>query len=43
MARKQLVLALATAALMTAGSDAAFSQEKIKIGFLPGVVDPSTR
>ena len=40
MARKQLVLALATAALMTAGSNAAFSQEKIKIGFLPGVVDP---
>ena len=40
MARKQLVLALATAALMTVGSNAAFSQEKIKIGFLPGVVDP---
>ena len=40
MARKQLFLALATAALMTAGSGAAFSQEKIKIGFLPGVVDP---
>jgi ribose transport system substrate-binding protein len=40
MARKQLILALATAALLTAGSNAALAQEKIKIGFLPGVVDP---
>jgi ribose transport system substrate-binding protein len=40
MAKKQLVLALAAAALVAAGSNAALSQEKIKIGFLPGVVDP---
>src|SRR3982750_2851843 len=40
MAKKQLILALAAAALVAAGSNAALSQEKIKIGFLPGVVDP---
>lgn len=39
MAKKQLYLALAAAVLLTAGSGAA-AQEKIKIGFLPGVVDP---
>ena len=39
MAQKQLILALAAAALLAAGS-AAVAQEKIKIGFLPGVVDP---
>ncbi len=40
MAKKQLVFALATAALLAAGSQGAVAQEKIKIGFLPGVVDP---
>ena len=40
MARKQLVLAVAAAALLAAGLSAASAQEKIKIGFLPGVVDP---
>src|SRR3954453_1750523 len=40
MAKKQLVLAVAAAALLAAGSNAALPQEKIKIGFLPGVVDP---
>src|SRR5258706_15259159 len=40
MDRKQLFLALAAAALVTAGSNGASAQEKLKIGFLPGVVDP---
>ena len=40
MARKQLALALAAAALLAAGSNGALAQAKIKIGFLPGVVDP---
>ncbi len=40
MAKKQLFFALATAALLAAGSQGAVAQEKIKIGFLPGVVDP---
>ncbi len=40
MARKQLFFALATAALLAAGSQTAVAQENIKIGFLPGVVDP---
>ncbi len=40
MAKKQLIFALATAALLAAGSQGAVAQDKIKIGFLPGVVDP---
>jgi ribose transport system substrate-binding protein len=41
MARKQFLLGLAAAVLLAAGSNAASAQEeKIKIGFLPGVVDP---
>ena len=41
MGRKQFFLGLAAAALLAAGSNIASAQEeKIKIGFLPGVVDP---
>jgi ribose transport system substrate-binding protein len=40
MARNQLLFALATAAAVTVAANAASAQEKIKIGFLPGVVDP---
>jgi ribose transport system substrate-binding protein len=41
MGRKQFFLGLAAAALLAAGSNATSAQEeKIKIGFLPGVVDP---
>jgi len=41
MGRKQVFLGLAAAALLAAGSNIASAQEeKIKIGFLPGVVDP---
>src|SRR5690349_3073134 len=40
MAKRQLFFALAAAAALTAGMSAASAQEKIKIGFLPGVVDP---
>ena len=40
MARKQLALALLGTLALAATSGAAIAQEKIKIGFLPGVVDP---
>ena len=40
MARKQLALALLGTLALTATSGSAIAQEKIKIGFLPGVVDP---
>ncbi len=40
MAKRQLFFALATAAALAAGSQGATAQENIKIGFLPGVVDP---
>jgi ribose transport system substrate-binding protein len=41
MGRKQFVLGLAAAALLATGTNVASAQEeKIKIGFLPGVVDP---
>ena len=41
MGRKQFFLGLAAAALLAAGVNMASAQEeKIKIGFLPGVVDP---
>ena len=40
MARKQLALALLGTLALAATSGSAFAQEKIKIGFLPGVVDP---
>ncbi len=40
MFRKQLFGALAAAAILAAGSGTAAAQDKIKIGFLPGVVDP---
>ena len=40
MSRRQLFLGLIAALVMAAGSPAAVAQEKIKIGFLPGVVDP---
>jgi ribose transport system substrate-binding protein len=40
MAKRQLFLALITALALAAGPGAATAQDKIKIGFLPGVVDP---
>jgi ribose transport system substrate-binding protein len=40
MSKRQLFFALAAATAIAAGSGAAAAQEKIKIGFLPGVVDP---
>lgn len=40
MSKRQLFFALAATAALTAGVSAAAAQEKIKIGFLPGVVDP---
>jgi ribose transport system substrate-binding protein len=40
MSRRQILLGLVTALVVAAGSPAAVAQEKIKIGFLPGVVDP---
>ncbi len=40
MSRRQLFFALITALVFAAGSPAAIAQNKIKIGFLPGVVDP---
>lgn len=40
MSRRQLFLALIAALVFAAGSPAASAQDKIKIGFLPGVVDP---
>ena len=40
MSRRQLVFALITALVVAAGSPVATAQDKIKIGFLPGVVDP---
>src|SRR5262245_40891991 len=39
MSRRQLFLALITALVLAAGSSAAVAKDKIKIGFLPGVVD----
>jgi ribose transport system substrate-binding protein len=40
MSRRQLFLALITALVLAAGSPAAVAKDKVKIGFLPGVVDP---
>ena len=40
MSKRQLCLALITALALTAAPLAAAAQDKIKIGFLPGVVDP---
>jgi ribose transport system substrate-binding protein len=40
MSRRGVFLALAAATALALGSGAAGAQEKIKIGFLPGVVDP---
>jgi ribose transport system substrate-binding protein len=40
MSKRQLCLALMTALALAAASQAAAAQDKIKIGFLPGVVDP---
>lgn len=40
MAKRHTFFALTAATLIAAGSQAAIAQEKIKIGFLPGVVDP---
>src|SRR6185295_10339128 len=40
MSRRQLYLALITALILAVVPRAADAQEKIKIGFLPGVVDP---
>jgi ribose transport system substrate-binding protein len=40
MAKRRLIAALAAATLLAAGANAASAQENIKIGFLPGVVDP---
>jgi len=40
MSRRQILSALFAAAALAAGSIGANAQEKIKIGFLPGVVDP---
>src|SRR5215510_1885243 len=40
MSRRQLCLALITAVVLVAAPQASFAQDKIKIGFLPGVVDP---
>ncbi len=40
ISKRQFILAFATAGLLAAGAQGAMAQEKIKIGFLPGVVDP---
>jgi ribose transport system substrate-binding protein len=40
MAKRRLLLALLAALALAAGPGAATAQDKIKIGFLPGVVDP---
>jgi ribose transport system substrate-binding protein len=40
MNRRQLFLAFAATAALAVGTHSASAQEKIKIGFLPGVVDP---
>jgi ribose transport system substrate-binding protein len=40
MSKRQLCLALITALALAAAPQAATGQDKIKIGFLPGVVDP---
>jgi ribose transport system substrate-binding protein len=40
MSRRQLFCALVAVAALTASSFGASAQDKIKIGFLPGVVDP---
>jgi ribose transport system substrate-binding protein len=40
MSRRQFFLALITALVLATGSSAAVAKDKIKIGFLPGVVDP---
>ena len=40
MSKKQLYGALVAAAVLAAGTGSAVAQDKIKIGFLPGVVDP---
>ena len=40
MSRRQLYLALITALILAVVPRAADAQDKIKIGFLPGVVDP---
>ncbi|MER8428342.1 ABC transporter substrate-binding protein [Mesorhizobium sp. M1403] len=40
MSKRQLCLALITALALAAAPQAAAAQDKIKIGFLPGVVDP---
>ena len=40
MAKRRLFLALITALVLAAGARDATAQDKIKIGFLPGVVDP---
>lgn len=40
MRKLSMVAALAVAGAMTLGAQAANAQDKIKIGFLPGVVDP---
>ncbi|WP_352516206.1 MULTISPECIES: hypothetical protein [unclassified Mesorhizobium] len=43
MSKRQLCLALITALALAAAPQAAAAQDKIKIGFLPGVVDLSIR
>ncbi len=40
MLRKQTLLAIATGLALAMGSHGAYAAAKIKIGFLPGVVDP---
>lgn len=40
MAKRHLIAAFAAATLLAVGANAASAQENIKIGFLPGVVDP---
>lgn len=40
MAKRQLFFALITTLVLALGPRAAMAQDKIKIGFLPGVVDP---
>src|SRR5262245_26532287 len=40
MSKRQLCLALITALVLAVAPNAAVAQDKIKIGFLPGVVDP---
>ena len=40
MAKRQLLFALITTLVLALGPRAAMAQDKIKIGFLPGVVDP---